>query len=171
MWQKVQAKALFIEQGRRNEVTDLEIEDLSGGDVGAAAAETKALATGDPRYLRQVQLKDDVKHLTALEHAHHESARRRDFTVSTLERTIPAKERDLDTRDPVAATAAEHAASAPARCSSSTITLTRSAQRPLNRSPPRASRHSSPERTAAHHDSLRWAYPSTGSRCWPRATK
>jgi hypothetical protein len=56
MWQKVQAKALFIEQTRRNEVTDLEIEDLSGGDIGAAAAETKALATGDPRYLRQVQL-------------------------------------------------------------------------------------------------------------------
>ena len=35
MWQKVQAKALFIEQMRRNEVIDTEIEDLSGGDIGS----------------------------------------------------------------------------------------------------------------------------------------
>ncbi len=45
MWQKVQAKALFIEQMCRNEVLDTEIEDLSGGDNGSAAAETKAVAT------------------------------------------------------------------------------------------------------------------------------
>ena len=70
MWQKVQAKTVFIEQMRRNEVLDTEIEDLSGGDIGAAAAETKAIATGDPRYLRQVELDDDVRRLTALERAH-----------------------------------------------------------------------------------------------------
>jgi hypothetical protein len=45
MWQKVQAKALFIEQMRRNEVLDTEIEGLFGGDIGSAAAETKAVAT------------------------------------------------------------------------------------------------------------------------------
>jgi len=84
-----EAKALFTEQMHRNEVTDLEIEDLSGGDIGAAAAETKALAIGDPRYLRQVQLDDDVKRLTALERAHHEAVRRRDFLVATYERTRP----------------------------------------------------------------------------------
>jgi hypothetical protein len=56
---------LFIEQMRRNEVLDTEIEDLSGGDIGAAAAETKAIATGDPRYLRQVELDDAVRRLTA----------------------------------------------------------------------------------------------------------
>jgi hypothetical protein len=67
MWQRVQAKALFIEQMRRNEVLDSEIEDLSGGDIGAAAAETKAIATGDPRYLRQVELDDAVRRLSALE--------------------------------------------------------------------------------------------------------
>ena len=106
-----QAKALFIEQTRRNEVTDLEIEDLSGGDIGAAAAETKALATGDPRYLRQVQLADDVKRLTALERAHHEAVRRRDFTVATLGRVLPNRQADLETLAPVAAGAAEHTAS------------------------------------------------------------
>lgn len=102
MWQKVQAKALFIEQMRRNEVLDTEIEDLSGGDIGSAAAETKAIATGDPRYLRQVELEDDVKRLTALERAHQESVRRRDWRVSTHERTIPAKQRTLDRLAPVA---------------------------------------------------------------------
>ena len=111
MWQKVEAKTVFIEQARHNEVTDLEIEDLSGGDIGAAAAETKALATGDPRYLRQVQLQDDVKRLSALERAHHEAVRRRDFTVATLQRAVPKRQGDLETLAPVAARAAEHTAS------------------------------------------------------------
>lgn len=106
MWQKVEAKTLFVEQVRRNEVSDLEIEDLSGGDLGAAAAEAKALSTGDPRYLRQVQLDDEVRRLQALERAHHEATRRRDWVVSTHERTIPIKQRNLDSLIPVAERAA-----------------------------------------------------------------
>jgi hypothetical protein len=90
MWQSVQAKALFIEQMHRNEVVDTEVEDLSGGDIGAAAAETKAVATGDPRYLRQVQLEDDVKRLTALQRAHRDAIRRRDWLVATHERCLTA---------------------------------------------------------------------------------
>jgi hypothetical protein len=96
MWQRVEAKALFTEQMHRNEVTDLEIEDLSGGDIGAAAAETKALATGDPRYLRQVQLDDDVKRLTALERPPRSGAPPRLFGA-TYERTLPTRQRDFDT--------------------------------------------------------------------------
>jgi Helicase conserved C-terminal domain len=88
MWQRVQAKALFIEQMRRNEVLDTEIEDLSGGDIGAAAAETKAIATGDPRYLRQVELDDAVRRLTALERSHQQSVRNRDWQVRVLDRAI-----------------------------------------------------------------------------------
>ncbi|WP_241474053.1 helicase, partial [Mycolicibacterium neoaurum] len=110
MWQKVQAKSLFIEQVRRNEVSDTEIEDLSGGDIGAAAAETKALATGDPRYLRQVELDEQVRRLQALERAHYESIRRRDWLVETHERTIPHKERQLAELRPVAERAAALAA-------------------------------------------------------------
>jgi AAA domain len=106
----VQAKSLFIDQVRRNEVGDTEIEDLSGGDIGAAAAETKALATGDPRYLRQVELDDQVRRLQALERAHHEAVRRRDWLVETHERTIPRKERQLAELAPIAARAATHAA-------------------------------------------------------------
>ncbi|WP_457142380.1 AAA family ATPase [Mycobacterium sp. URHB0021] len=108
MWQKVQAKSLFIEQVRRNEVADTEIEDLSGGDIGAAAAETKALATGDPRYLRQVELDEQVRRLLALERAHQESMRRRDWRVAAHERTIPHKETQLAELAPVAGRAATH---------------------------------------------------------------
>lgn len=110
MWQKVQAKQLFIEQMRRNEVVDIEIEDLSGGDLGAAAAETKAIATGDPRYLRQVELDDTVRRLTALQRAHQQSVRNRDWQVSILERAIPNKQRDIDQLAPIAKAATAHAA-------------------------------------------------------------
>ncbi|WP_236728592.1 DEAD/DEAH box helicase family protein, partial [Mycolicibacterium obuense] len=110
MWQKVQAKSLFIEQVNRSEVTDRDIEDLSGGDIGAAAAETKALATGDPRYLRQVELDEQVRRLQALERAHHEATRRRDWLVDTHERTIPHKERQLAELQPIAQRAAAHGA-------------------------------------------------------------
>lgn len=106
MWQKVEAKALFIEQMRRNEVVDTEIEDLSGGDIGAAAAETKAIATGDPRYLRQVELDDTVRRLTALERAHHDAVRHRDYQVKTLEQSIPRQQKIIDELDPIAQQAA-----------------------------------------------------------------
>lgn len=107
MWQTVEAKALFIDQMRRNTVRDTEIEDLSGGDIGAAAAETKAIATGDPRYIRQVQLDDEVKRLTAMERAHHESARNRDSRVRYLEKQIPWYGGAIEQLAPVAARAAQ----------------------------------------------------------------
>ena len=108
MWQKVQAKALFIEQMRRNEVLDTAIEDLSGGDIGSAAAETEAVASGDPGYLSQVHLEDDVKRLTALERAHQESERRRDWRVPPTS-ALPAKHQALDRLNPIAEQAANHA--------------------------------------------------------------
>jgi N12 class adenine-specific DNA methylase len=107
MWQRVQAKALFIEQMRRSEVLDSEIDDLGGGDIGAAAAETKAIATGDPRYLRQVELDDTVRRLTALERAHQQSVRNRDWQAQVLERAIPAKQADIEDLAPAAQAAAD----------------------------------------------------------------
>lgn len=94
-WQKVQAKQLFIHQVRRNEISDLEVEDLNGGDIGSAAAEAKAIATGDPRYVRQVELDDEVKRLAALERSHLVSARRRDQQVEWLQDALPRHEREI----------------------------------------------------------------------------
>jgi N12 class adenine-specific DNA methylase len=78
MWQKVESKSLFIEQIKREDITVDEVEDLGGGDLGDAAAETKAIATGDPRYIKQVQLDDEVRRLEALDSAHRDAAARRD---------------------------------------------------------------------------------------------
>ncbi|WP_245008795.1 helicase-related protein [Mycolicibacterium farcinogenes] len=110
MWQKVQAKSLFIEQMRRKEVVDLEIEDLSGGDIGSAAAETKAIATGDPRYIRQVELDDEVRRLSSLERAHHDSVRQRDWRVRELERSIPHQHNQIEKLDPHVADVEQHIA-------------------------------------------------------------
>ncbi|TXI52500.1 DEAD/DEAH box helicase family protein [Mycolicibacter arupensis] len=110
MWQKVQAKALFIEQMRRNEVLDVEIEDLSGGDIGSAAAETKAIATGDPRYIRQVELDDEITKLSALQRAHNDAIRQRDWRVGLLERAIPKQHEALARIAPHVERAQQHAA-------------------------------------------------------------
>lgn len=73
MWQKIETKARFINQAKRNEVDVREVEDLGGGDIGESAAATKAIATGDPRYMRQVELDDTVRRLSALAQAHQEA--------------------------------------------------------------------------------------------------
>lgn len=89
MWQKVESKALFINQTKRNEVGDLrEVEDLGGGDIGESAAATKAIATGDPRHLRQVELDEAVRRLSALAQAHQEATRAARWRLSHTAKTI-----------------------------------------------------------------------------------
>ncbi len=101
MWQKVEAKARFIEQIKRGEVDVDEIEDLGGGDISGAAAETKAIATGDPRYIKQVQLAEDVKRLSALESAHRDAAARRRHQRQGTERELTTTRAELATLAPV----------------------------------------------------------------------
>lgn len=101
MWQKVEAKSLFIEQAKRQEIDTDEIEDIGGGDMSSAAAETKAIATGDPRYIKQVQLDDDVKRLQALEAAHHDAAARRDRQIRSCRKEIADLDADIDTLAPL----------------------------------------------------------------------
>ena len=109
MWQKVEAKALFIEQVKRENVTVDEIEDLGGGDLSGAAAETKAIATGDPRYVKQVQLDDDVKRLQALESAHHDATARRDRQTLATQKELNQVETDLETLRPIVTDIAQRA--------------------------------------------------------------
>lgn len=113
MWQKVEAKARFIEQIKRGEVDIDEIEDLGGGDISGAAAETKAIATGDPRYIKQVQLADDVKRLSALESAHRDAAARRRHQRQDTERELTRTHEELATLAPVVETISAHADQAP----------------------------------------------------------
>lgn len=109
MWQKIEAKARFIEQIKRNNVDVDEIEDLESGDISAAAAQTKAIATGDPRYIKQATLDDDVKRLTALESAHRAAAARRARQRRDTERELNTTRKELDTLTPVIDHIAEHA--------------------------------------------------------------
>lgn len=101
MWQKVEAKALFVNQAKRNEVDVREVEDLGGGDIGSSAAATKAMATGDPRYLRQVQLDDEVKRFTALAQAHREAQSRNSARQGACEKRIPELERAIAELQPI----------------------------------------------------------------------
>lgn len=109
MWQKVEAKTIFIEQVKRNEVDANEVEDLGGGDLGAAAAETKAVATGDPRYIRQVKLQDEVQRLDALERSHLDAGARRDRQIKDKARELTKVTAAIDTLEPLLPTLSDRA--------------------------------------------------------------
>ncbi len=76
MWQTVEKKARFIGQIKTGDLDARTAEDLGSDELGNSAAATKAVATGDPRYLQQVQLDDDVKRLSALRRAHGDAKAR-----------------------------------------------------------------------------------------------
>jgi hypothetical protein len=76
MWQTVERKARFIGQIETGDLDARTAEDLGSDELGNSAAATKAVATGDPRYLAQVQLDDDVKRLSALRRAHGDAKAR-----------------------------------------------------------------------------------------------
>ncbi|OKH68301.1 helicase [Mycobacterium sp. SWH-M5] len=102
MWQKIEAKSLFIEQVKRADIAVDEVEDVGGGDLSASAAETKAIATGDPRYVRQVQLQDQIDQLAALERSHHETLVSRDREIAAAQRKLGILANDLQTLAPTA---------------------------------------------------------------------
>ncbi len=70
MWETVERKVRFIAQLKTGNTDARTAADVGGGDLGNAAAATKAIATGDTRYIEQVQLDDEVKRLTAMARAH-----------------------------------------------------------------------------------------------------
>ena len=109
MWQKVEAKALFIEQIKRNEVDASEVDDI-GGEFTASAAETKAAATGDPRYVQQVKLNDEVGRLDALERSHFDSIARRERMVNDTKRQMAKGRTDIELLTPIVDQVAQRSA-------------------------------------------------------------
>lgn len=67
-WQLLEHKARGIEQLRKYDGQQTEIEDIDG--EAANAAEMKAAASGDPLILRETQLRNEVRRLEQLELAH-----------------------------------------------------------------------------------------------------
>ncbi len=113
MWQKIEAKSLFIEQVKRADIALDEVEDVGGAEMTVAAAETKALATGDQRYVRQVQLQDEIERLAALERSYLETVTARERDIKQQRRQLDIVTKDLDDLTPIAETVAAAGDDAP----------------------------------------------------------
>jgi len=99
MWQTVERKARFIAQIKTGDLDARTAEDIGSDELGNAAAATKAVATGDPRYLQQVQLDDDVKWLTALKHAYGDAQARHRSEQRTYSSEVAATTEQRETLD------------------------------------------------------------------------
>ncbi|MBU2708866.1 PLxRFG domain-containing protein [Zooshikella marina] len=69
MWQIIEVKATFINQFRKAGINVRETEDINNEAVNAA--EIKAAASGDPRLIRQIQLRKDIELLERLEYQYN----------------------------------------------------------------------------------------------------
>lgn len=83
-WQLLEHKARGIEQLRKYDGNQTEIEDIDG--EAANAAEMKAAASGDPLILRETQLRNETRRLEQLElaHADNQSALQRQARTAEL---------------------------------------------------------------------------------------
>ena len=105
LWDILERKQNFINQIMNGESVGREAEDT--GEVTLSAAEVKALASGSPLIMEQVQLDTDIKKLESLYRAHQSSVRaarerlsKDKGEISLLERMIDSGKSDmLSTKD------------------------------------------------------------------------
>ena len=103
LWDILERKQNFINQVMNGENVGRETEDT--GEVTLSAAEVKALASGSPLIMEQVQLDTDIKKLESLQRAHRgavANARSRLETdkgnIATLEKFAENGKKDLKAR-------------------------------------------------------------------------
>ena len=103
LWDILERKQNFINQVMNGESVGRETEDT--GEVTLSAAEVKALASGSPLIMEQVQLDTDIKKLESLYRAHQSSVRAAKERLSSdkgkiehLERLIELGKSDMLTR-------------------------------------------------------------------------
>jgi len=101
MWQTVERKARFIAQLKTGNTDARTAADVGGDDLGNAAAATKAIATGDTRYIEQVQLDDEVKRLTAMARAHSDAKARNATERRSMTREVTAVTEQIGALDRV----------------------------------------------------------------------
>ncbi|WP_166739058.1 PLxRFG domain-containing protein [Alkanindiges illinoisensis] len=105
MWQTLETKARFIEQIRKGDSKARVVEDV--GSEAANAAEMKAASSGDPRILREMELKKQLRDMQE----EHDSFRRDKFRaadmlkrlnqdIETLPELIANIEQDLQIKQP-----------------------------------------------------------------------
>ena len=88
--QTVERKARFIAQLKTGNTDARTAADVGGDDLGNAAAATKAIATGDTRYVEQVSLDDEVKRLGAMQRAHSDAKARNATERRSMGREVAA---------------------------------------------------------------------------------
>jgi superfamily II DNA/RNA helicase len=92
LWQLVEAKARFIEQGLAGEITARRVEDTS--DVVLSAAEVKAIASGNPLVVKKVKLETELSRLERIRSVQKSSINEFGWKRRSLERDTA----DLHTR-------------------------------------------------------------------------
>jgi N12 class adenine-specific DNA methylase/predicted RNA methylase len=90
MWQIIETKARFIEQIRKGDMLDRQIEDLEG--QSATAAEMKAASSGNPLILEEMKVRQDIKKLETI----RESIMRQSWNI---ERSIKNKQEYIESFD------------------------------------------------------------------------
>ena len=103
LWDILERKQNFINQVMNGEAVGRETEDT--GEVTLSAAEVKALASGSPLIMEQVQLDTDIKKLESLYRSHISAVRaakeklsRDKGSIATLETFIEDGKADIDAR-------------------------------------------------------------------------
>jgi len=86
MWEIISTKAAFIEQIKRGDSNLREIEDVSTESMNSA--EMKALASGNPLILEEMELRQKIKKLEAVKKDFLRTSFDRESTVKDLEKTI-----------------------------------------------------------------------------------
>jgi hypothetical protein len=71
IWQTLETKSRFIGQMRSGDVTIRAIDDIS--EVVLSAAEIKAIASGNPKVIRKVQLDAELTKLASLQSSHRDT--------------------------------------------------------------------------------------------------
>ena len=103
LWDILERKQNFINQVMNGENVGRETEDT--GEVTLSAAEVKALASGSPLIMEQVQLDTDIKKLESLHRAHRSAVAQAKQkleadrgTIETLQKRITNGEKDIAAR-------------------------------------------------------------------------
>ena len=103
LWDILERKQNFINQVMNGESVGRETEDT--GEVTLSAAEVKALASGSPLIMEQVQLDTDIKKLESLYRAHNSAVlnaksklEQDKATIATTEKQISAGKADIEAR-------------------------------------------------------------------------
>ena len=96
MWQTLNRKAAFLDQLYSADRSIRSIEDLSTDNLAESTALTKAIATGDDRYMRKVELERDIEGLEAQRETHLAEVRSRREETDNLTRRLPSMQGRAD---------------------------------------------------------------------------